>query len=113
VRSETSRFGARASLERIDSIFVNTRVVTVELRGVSGNISTASRSFSGTLTLADSTLLSMNRVTTRLEGGKGSLGRLFSDTLLGSRAENLVEELNLLMKDIRANPRKYVRLSIF
>ena len=55
----------------------------------------------------------MNRVTTRLEGGKGSLGRLFSDTLLGSRAENLVEELNLLMKDIRANPRKYVRLSIF
>jgi phospholipid/cholesterol/gamma-HCH transport system substrate-binding protein len=113
---------ARQSLERIDallasgdvdSIFVNTRVITAELRGVSADISAASQSLSGTLTLADSTFLSLNRITSSLEGGEGSLGRLLSDTLLGSRAENLVEELNLLMEDLRANPQKYVRLSIF
>jgi hypothetical protein len=28
-------------------------------------------------------------------------------------AEGLFEELNLLVEDIRANPQKYVRLSIF
>ena len=113
---------ARQSLERIDallasgdvdSIFVNTRVITAELRGVSADITEASQSLSGTLTLADSTFLSLNRITNSLEGGEGSLGRLLSDTLLASRAENLVEELNLLMEDLRANPQKYVRLSIF
>ena len=113
---------ARGSLERIDallasgdldSILVNTKDITAELRVVSGDISAASQSLSGTLTLADSTFLALNRITTRLESGDGSLGRLISDTLLASRAERLVEELNLLMEDIRANPRKYVRLSIF
>ena len=113
---------ARGSLERIDallasgdldSILVNTKVITSELSGVSGDISAASQSLSGTLTLADSTFLSLNRITTRLENGDGSLGRLISDTLLAGRVERLVEELNLLMEDLRANPRKYVRLSIF
>ena len=113
---------ARGSLERIDallasgdldSILVNTKVITAELSGVSGDISAASQSLSGTLTLADSTFLALNRITARLESGDGSLGRLISDTLLASRAERLVEELNLLMEDLRANPRKYVRLSIF
>ena len=113
---------ARGSLERIDallasgdldSILVNTKVITSELSGVSGDISAASQSLSGTLTLADSTFLSLNRITTRLETGDGSLGRLISDTLLAGRVERLVEELNLLMEDLRANPRKYVRLSIF
>ena len=113
---------ARESLERIDalvasgdvdSILVNTRAITAELRGVSADISSASQSLSGTLTLADSTFLSINRITTRLERAEGSLGRLLSDTLLATRTETLVEELNLLMEDIRANPRKYVRLSIF
>ncbi len=113
---------ARGSLERIDallasgdldSILVNTKDITAELRGVSGDISAASQSLSGTLTLADSTFLALNRITTRLENGEGSLGRLISDTLLASRVEHLAEELNLLIEDLRANPQKYVRLSIF
>jgi len=113
---------ARGSLERIDamlatgdldSILVNTKVITAELSGVSGDISTASQRLTGTLALADSTFLSLNRITTSLESGDGSLGRLLSDTLFASRAERLVEELNLLMEDLRENPRKYVRLSIF
>ena len=91
---------------------MNTKVITAEFSGVSGDISAASRSLAGTLTLVDSTFLVLNRITTRLETGEGSLGRLISDTLLASRAERLVEELNLLMEDLRANPRKYVRLSI-
>ena len=113
---------ARGSLERIDgllasgdldSILVNTRVITAELSGVSGDISSASQSLTGTLTLADSTFRALNRITTRIERAEGSLGRLISDTVLASRTETLIEELNSLLEDIRANPRKYVRLSIF
>jgi len=113
---------ARGSLERIDallasgdlaSILVNTRDITAELSGVSGDISSASQSLSRTLTLADSTFLVMNRITTRLERGEGSLGRIISDTLLAARTEILLMEFNALIEDFRANPGKYVRLSIF
>jgi len=44
---------------------------------------------------------------------EGSLGRLLSDSVMVTSAEGLFEELNLLVEDIRANPQKYVRLSIF
>jgi phospholipid/cholesterol/gamma-HCH transport system substrate-binding protein len=127
VRTSTSEIAsalqtARGSLERIDallasgdldSILVNTRVITAELSGVSGDISAASQSLTGTLSLADSTFLALNRITTRLESGEGSLGRLLSDSVMATSAEGLFEELNLLVEDIRANPQKYVRLSIF
>jgi len=52
-------------------------------------------------------------IAARVEAGEGSLGRLIFDTAFATRAEGMLEELNLLMQDLRANPRKYVRLSIF
>ncbi len=113
---------ARGSLERIDailssgdvdSIIVNTRVITTDLRDASGDISSATANLNETLALADSTISALSRITTRVEQGEGSLGRLIYDTAFATRAEGVLEELNLLMQDIRANPRKYVRLSIF
>lgn len=113
---------ARTSLERIDGVFSsgdvdsilrNTRVITTELRGVSGGITSATDNLNETLALADSTMLSLTRIASRVEAGEGSLGRLLSDTAFANRAEGLLEELNVLMQDLRANPRKYVRLSIF
>ena len=118
----TALSSARGSLESIDavlssgevdSILVNTRVITQGLRDMPGDISSASESLSGTLARADSTMLALNRITDLMERGEGSLGRLISDTAFAVRAEGLLEELNLLMQDLRANPRKYVRLSIF
>jgi len=41
------------------------------------------------------------------------VGRLLVDTTLAVRAEDLLDQLSLLLVDLRANPRKYVRLSIF
>lgn len=113
---------ARSSLERIDevlssgdvdSIIANTRVITTELRDVSGGVSSATDGLSETLALADSTMSSLNRIAARVEAGEGSLGRLIFDTAFATRAEGMLEELNLLMQDLRANPSKYVRLSIF
>lgn len=113
---------ARGALERIDgvlasgdvdSIIANTRAITADLRGVSGDVSSASARLTETLALADSTMSALSRIAARVERGEGSLGRLISDTTLAIRAEDLLAEFNLLMQDVRANPRKYVRLSIF
>ena len=113
---------ARSLLERIDgvlssgdvdSIIANTRVIRTELRDASGGVSSATDGLNEALALADSTMSSLNRIAARVEAGEGSLGRLISDTAFATRAEGLLEELDLLMQDLRANPRKYVRLSIF
>jgi phospholipid/cholesterol/gamma-HCH transport system substrate-binding protein len=97
----------------VDSIIANTRVITTDLKDVSGDVSSTSASLTATLALADSTMSALSRIAARVEQGDGSLGRLISVTALAIRAEDLLEELNLLMQDLRANPRKYVRLYIF
>ena len=55
----------------------------------------------------------LSRIAARVEAGEGSIGRLFVDTTLALQAEDLLEQMSSLLDDIRANPRKYVRLSIF
>ncbi len=62
---------------------------------------------------ADSTLTRLDRVGARIEAGEGTLGRLLNDSTFATRAESALLELNALLADFRANPKRYVRLSIF
>lgn len=62
---------------------------------------------------ADSTFTRLNRVGARLEAGEGTLGRMLTDSTFATRAEAALFELNELLADFRANPKRYVRLSIF
>ena len=39
--------------------------------------------------------------------------RLLVDTTLAARAENAMAQLDSLLADVKRNPRRYVRLSIF
>lgn len=98
---------------RVDSILDNTVAITSNFRGVSGDVTSAVDRLESTLTLADSTMARLSRISARVEAGEGSVGRLLVDTALAVRAETVLEELSLLLDDLRANPRKYVRLSIF
>jgi hypothetical protein len=41
------------------------------------------------------------------------LGRLIFDPTIAASTEQFLLGLNLLLDDLRENPRKYVRLSIF
>jgi hypothetical protein len=45
--------------------------------------------------------------------GEGSLGRLLSDPTMAAGLEGTLAELQVLLQDIRENPRRYLRLSIF
>lgn len=112
-RGTFERLDAMLATGDVDSIIRNTRIITTNLRDVSGDVVSAAESLDGTLAMADSTMSALARITARIERGEGSVGRLLSDTALAVRAESLLEELNLLLQDLRANPRKYVRLSIF
>ena len=47
--------------------------------------------------------------------GEGTVGKLFSDKELYDNTNNTVKELQLLIRDIRQDPKQYlrIRLSLF
>lgn len=73
----------------------------------------ASEEFRSVVSRADTTMRSVGALAVQLQRGEGSLGRLVQDTLLYAdlvRTNLLVQEL---LKDFKANPRKYIKLEIF
>lgn len=50
---------------------------------------------------------------TRINSGKGTLGLLLNDDKLYKEVEKAASDLNLLLEDIKANPKKYVKVSVF
>ncbi|MDA0311033.1 MAG: hypothetical protein O2992_02815 [Gemmatimonadetes bacterium] len=118
---EASRV-ARRSFERIegilsdsqiDTIVANMRVASAGIQAIATDLSEATGGISGTVDRADSAFARIDRIAARIEDGEGAVGRLLSDSTLAIRAEDVLDQLALLLKDVRENPRRYVRLSIF
>jgi phospholipid/cholesterol/gamma-HCH transport system substrate-binding protein len=113
---------ARRSFQRVDSVLSDARMdsVLIELHGAAAGIrqlamelSSDSTGVPATLERADSAFVRIDRIVAGLESGEGSLGRLLTDTAFAVRAEDVLRTLDLLLQDVRENPRRYVRLSIF
>jgi len=52
-------------------------------------------------------------IMSRIEKGEGTLGQLINDDKLYQDLEKSAVNLNLLLEDIRLNPKRYVRVSVF
>lgn len=118
---EDAAQAARRSFERMedfmgdaqmDSILTNIRIASAGLRTVAEELASED-GLEATLDRADSAFVRIDRIAARLEDGEGSIGRLLTDSTFAVRAESVLEQLNLLLLDVRENPRRYVRLSIF
>ena len=57
--------------------------------------------------------LELKEITTKINDGQGSAGRLLNDDTLITRLESTAAQLDSLVADIQRNPGKYVRFSIF
>jgi phospholipid/cholesterol/gamma-HCH transport system substrate-binding protein len=55
----------------------------------------------------------VNGILARLEAGEGTAGKLLTDSTLERDLRATITRLDSLMADFMANPRKYIRLSIF
>ena len=76
-------------------------------------MSTTAGEARGLITSADSTFTRLDRLTSQIEAGEGVFGRLMNDSVLIYRAEDVLIQLSVLLEDLRANPQRYVRISIF
>lgn len=110
---------------RIASILYNIELITrnfernsAEFDRIIGNMAVFSDSLAatdlpGTIRKADSTLNQMAYLLKQLNEGEGSAGKLLHNDTLYYEIERTAAEMNKLLEDIRLNPKRYVKISLF
>jgi phospholipid/cholesterol/gamma-HCH transport system substrate-binding protein len=99
--------------DQLDSIVTNVRIASAGIQKIATDLSGSTGDFQHAVERADSTFARLDRISARVEAGEGTFGRLLADSTLAVRAEDVLAQLDLLLEDLRKNPRRYVRLSIF
>lgn len=61
----------------------------------------------------DNTLTDVNSIVNDLKEGKGTAGQLLRNDSLYNNVNNIARDLDLLINDIKANPKKYLKISVF
>jgi len=110
---------------RLAEIMFNLESITTTIRENEDNIDNILTNFS---TISDSlakaeipqTFANINKVVgdvagiiEKINNGEGSIGMLINDEGLYKDLQKSAEQLHLLMEDIRVNPKRYVRFSLF
>ncbi len=83
-----------------------------------GNLETISDTLAAadlykTVTNLKTTLEKTSAILTRMNDGKGSAGKFLGNDSLYTNLNNSVRSLDLLLKDLKANPKRYVQVSVF
>jgi len=98
---------------RLDSIMSNSTAITSELRASIESVQNVLNTISARQGSIDRIMSGADSVFTRLQEGDGTIGRLVGDSTLYVEAYKAIAELRLLIADIKQNPRKYFKFSVF
>jgi phospholipid/cholesterol/gamma-HCH transport system substrate-binding protein len=77
------------------------------------NFDNASRKLSDLADQLSVTAAAMQRVVARVDSSQGSLGRAIADTTLYTEMRETIRNTNDLVKDIRKNPKRYLKIGLF
>ncbi len=116
VSGQTTNLGA--IFADIKSITGNLNANSEKINNIIANFSDISDSLSAvdmkaTLDKVDAALLSFQEISDKVNSGQGSLGKLVNNDSLYFELEGASHELNQLLEDIKLNPKRYVRVSVF
>ncbi|GGI25998.1 MlaD family protein [Pedobacter mendelii] len=110
---------------RIEAIFRNVEGITANLNNnnkkisdILTNINTvtdkfAAANFKETLDKANNAIADLQTVISGIKDGKGSLGLLLNDDKMYNNLNSASKNLDELMIDLKANPKRYVHFSVF
>jgi len=110
---------------RIEAIFKNVEGITANLNNnnkkisdILTNINTvtdkfAAANFKQTLDNANNAIADLQGVISGIKDGKGSLGLLLNDEKMYNNLNSASKNLDELMIDLKANPKRYVHFSVF
>ena len=94
---------------QINNIISNVNQTSNELAGLSGSFSDLSLVISN---LSESSE-NIDKIISEISDGDGSLNKLVFDDALINSLDSASKNINLLIKDLRLNPKRYVHFSLF
>jgi len=98
-------------LENLDDNSENINRIIYNFTSLSDSL--AATEIPQTMREAQAAIANLNLITTKINSGEGTLGKLMNNDSLYIQLENSSSSLNLLLEDIRLNPKKYVKFSLF
>lgn len=105
-------------LTSLNSIAANLNKNEDKITNILNNFSTISDSLAksqlkSAVKNADKSLAELNTLLARINAGEGSLGKMARNDSLYNNLNKSAEHLDKLLKDLNANPKRYVHFSIF
>jgi phospholipid/cholesterol/gamma-HCH transport system substrate-binding protein len=107
-----------AILTNLNGITGNLNKNEEKITNILENFSTLSDSLAqsqlkSAISNADKTMNELNELMARINSGQGTLGKLSKDEALYNNLNNSARDLDELLKDLKANPKRYVHFSLF
>ena len=103
--------GLNKTTHRLDPVISNVGQMTSNLATFSGQLS--SMHLDSLMLSLQSTTAQLQQVSHQLRSKDNTAGLLLNDPALYIRLDSLVRSADHLMRDLKENPKRYVRLSIF
>jgi phospholipid/cholesterol/gamma-HCH transport system substrate-binding protein len=105
-------------IAHMEAITLNLKNHNEQLASAMSNIesitdSIASSELKSTISNTNKTLAETQLILEKINKGEGTLGMLVNNDSLYQNLTSLSNELDLLMKDLQENPKKYVNVSVF
>ncbi|SFH02462.1 MlaD family protein [Pedobacter insulae] len=116
VGSESSKLSG--ILSNVEQITVNFKNNGAKIDAILANLNTvtdkaAALNFKQTVDNANKAIADLQGMVADLKGGKGSLGKLLNDEEMYQNLTSASKNLDNLMIDLKANPKRYVHFSVF
>ena len=113
------------SNSKIESIINNLDAVSNDLKnaeidktvkaaeGAISEVTASLTTIQGTVKSAERAIDNINKLISKVENGDGSLTALLNDQGLYDNLESTSKNLDLLLQDLRLNPKRYINVSVF
>ncbi|MCZ6760694.1 MAG: MlaD family protein [Gemmatimonadetes bacterium] len=113
LESTIARVDAATSAGELDTIVNNTMALSADLRAAAMALRELVAVVQANQASIENIIQGADTVVARLGSGQGTVGRLVGDSTLYIEAVQAIAELRSLVNDIKENPRKYFKFSVF
>ena len=108
--------------EKINGIIDNTKSLVEDfnkadlnnkISALESNVGNTLKELEVTLGKANTTFANLNSILTKINAGEGLLGQLTQDQDLYEKLTRVTSNVDLLLQDLRLNPKRYINVSVF